>query len=260
MKKIVTFFFLIFTFENISFSQYIINGSAIQNSCNCYTLTVAQNNLGGSVWQANKINLSNSFDFTFNVYLGCADATGADGIVFILQPLSTSLGISGGGMGFGGVSPSIGIALDTWQNTDYNDPVFDHVSIQSNGNSVHGADLAGPVQTSAINVNIEDCQWHLFRVSWNSTTHWLRAYFDDSLRVEAQVNLVTSIFNNDPWVYWGFSKQMKMDIAWLYSDSAQKKTLTTQVPFQPVKDSIANYSIDFFPKKLFNVWPMETAV
>ncbi|TBR19122.1 MAG: phosphodiester glycosidase family protein, partial [Chitinophagaceae bacterium] len=40
----------------------------------------------------------------------------------------------------------------------------------------------------------------------------------------------------------------------------QKKTLTTQVPFQPVKDSIANYSIDFFPKKLFNVWPMETAV
>ncbi|TBR20177.1 MAG: PKD domain-containing protein, partial [Chitinophagaceae bacterium] len=30
-------------------------------------------------------------------------------------------------------------------------------------------------------------------------------YFDDSLRVEAQVNLVTSIFNNDPWVYWGFS-------------------------------------------------------
>ncbi|TBR20178.1 MAG: hypothetical protein EPO57_01080, partial [Chitinophagaceae bacterium] len=58
----------------------------------------------------------------------------------------------------------------------------------------------------------------------------------------------------------GFSKQKKMDIAWLYSDSAQKKTLTTQVPFQPVKDSIANYSIDFFPKKLFNVWPMETAV
>ncbi|HEX2627901.1 MAG TPA: hypothetical protein VHM26_02790, partial [Chitinophagaceae bacterium] len=71
---------------------YILNGSATQNSCNCYTLTPAVNTQSGSVWNANKINLNNPFDFIFNVYLGCQDGNGADGIVFILQPISTSVG------------------------------------------------------------------------------------------------------------------------------------------------------------------------
>ena len=63
-------------------NTYILNGSAVQNSCNCYTLTPPVNTISGSVWNANKINLNQPFDFVFNVYLGCADANGADGIVF----------------------------------------------------------------------------------------------------------------------------------------------------------------------------------
>src|SRR6185369_16090238 len=83
-----------------SFSRYILNGSATQNSCNCYTLTPESNTLSGSVWNSNKINLNQPFDFWFNVFLGCKDSTGADGIVFMLQPLSTSVGTTGEGMGF----------------------------------------------------------------------------------------------------------------------------------------------------------------
>jgi gliding motility-associated-like protein len=184
---------------------YILNGTAAQNTCNCYTLTQASAFVSGSVWNANKINLNNSFDFVFNVYLGCKDADGADGMVFMLQPISTSIGSVGGGMGFQGVSPSIGISLDTWQNTDTNDPAFDHISIQANGNNVHGSDLSGPYQASAISGNIEDCRWHTLRITWDATTHWLRAYFDNILRVESQLNLISAIFNNDPMVYWGFS-------------------------------------------------------
>src|ERR1700759_4634097 len=82
---------------------YIVNGSASTNSCNCYTLTPAVNTQSGSVWNANKINLNNPFDFIFNVFLGCNDDNGADGIVFILQPISTSVGTTGGGMGFEGI-------------------------------------------------------------------------------------------------------------------------------------------------------------
>jgi len=189
----------------ISFSQYILNGSATQDNCNCYTLTPAAFTQSGSVWNSNKIDLNNSFDFNFNVYLGCLDGNGADGIVFILQPISTSLGASGEGMGFSGVSPSIGIALDTWQNFNLNDPIFDHISIQANGNVSHGTDLAGPVQASSSSDNIEDCSWHVFRITWDPSTQWLRAYFDGHLRVEAQVNLVSTIFNNDPNVFWGFT-------------------------------------------------------
>ena len=188
-----------------SFSQYILNGNAKQESCNCYLLTEPQMWQGGSVWQSNKIDLNNSFDFSFNVYLGCTDADGADGIAFILQPLSTSLGVSGGGMGFSGVSPSIGILLDTWQNTEDNDPAFDHISIQANGVIQHGNDLAGPVAASSVSNDIEDCQWHVLRIKWDAPSHTLSTYFDGVMRLSAQDDLIAGIFKNDPMVYWGFS-------------------------------------------------------
>lgn len=186
-------------------NTYITNGSATQNTCNCYTLTKDINTQSGSVWNSTQINLNQPFDFWFNVFLGCKDAEGADGIVFILQTVANSVGGSGGGMGFGGVVPSIGITLDTWQNTEANDPAYDHIGIQANGQVNHGADLAGPVPASATSDNIEDCKWHVLGISWDPVTKYLRSYFDDVLRVEAQVDMVASIFNNNPGVYWGFS-------------------------------------------------------
>lgn len=108
-------------------------------------------------------------------------------------------------MGFEGVSPSIGIALDTYQNFNRNDPAYDHISIQANGNITHGNDLDGPVPISATTDNVEDCKWHVLRISWDPSTKWLRSYFDGALRVQKQIDLVSAIFNNDPNVYWGFT-------------------------------------------------------
>src|SRR5215470_13056678 len=93
-------------------NPYIINGNAYQENCNCYTLTDDQNFLSGSVWNKYKIDLTQSFDFTFNVFLGCRDADGADGIAFVLQPIGTSIGTFGGGLGYMGVSSSVGILID----------------------------------------------------------------------------------------------------------------------------------------------------
>ena len=202
--KLLLFAIFFLVFRHGLSAQYILNGSAQKNSCNCYTLTQPITTQSGSVWNSNKINLTNSFDFWFNVFLGCSDA-GADGIVFILQPISTSVGTTGEGMGFGGVSPSIGIALDTYQNPNLNDPAFDHISIQSNGIVNHASDLAGPVPISSTSDNVEDCQWHRLRITWDAGTKWLRTYFDGVLRLERQVDLTGTIFNNDPAVYWGFT-------------------------------------------------------
>jgi len=205
-KYIRIYLFLLFLYlPAFSFSQYILNGAATQNTCNCYTLTPQQLFQSGSVWNSNKINLSTSFDFTFNVFPGCLDSSGADGIVFILQPISTSLGSAGGGLGFEGITPSIGIALDTWQNSNNNDPYYDHISIQANGVITHGADLAGPVQASATSLNIEDCQWHTLRIRWDAVSYKMEVYFDAILRLSINQNIVSTIFNNDPNVYWGFS-------------------------------------------------------
>lgn len=202
-RKLLTIYLLL-AFQS-AFGQYILNGSAQKVSCNCYTLTDERLTQSGSVWNSNKISLTQSFDFWFNVFLGCRDGSGADGIVFMLQPISTSVGETGAGMGFSGVQPSVGIALDTWQNFDINDPDFDHISIQVNGNINHAADLAGPVAASAISPNIEDCQWHRLRITWDATTKTLAAYFDNELRLEKTVDLVSTVFNNDPAVYWGFT-------------------------------------------------------
>ncbi len=190
---------------NAASAQYILNGSAQQISCNCYTITEEKSDQRGSVWNSNKINLTSSFDFWFNVFLGCKDSSGADGIVFILQANSTSVGNTGGGMGFSGVKPSIGIALDTWENSMWADPSYDHISIQANGDVDHRSDLAGPVPASAVSDNIEDCNWHVLRVAWNADSKTLTAFFDGVLRLQKQIDLVDTIFNGDPEVFWGFS-------------------------------------------------------
>lgn len=208
MTKLLCFFVLIglaVLLPVTTFSQYILNGNANKESCNCYLLTQPVTNQSGSVWQQTKINLNDPFDFSFNVYLGCQDLTGADGIAFILQPISTSLGATGGGIGFDGVSPSIGILLDTWQNFEDNDPAFDHISIQANGVIGHGTDLAGPIPASASGDNIEDCAWHVFRIKWDPLSHTLSTYFDGIFRLSTQTDMVANVFKNDPMVYWGFS-------------------------------------------------------
>lgn len=205
-KVLCTLLFVLFAVPLWSQTNtYVLNGSATQDNCNCYTLTKASNYLGGSVWNATKIDLTQPFDFSFNVYLGCKDGDGADGIVFILQTVATSVGAAGSGMGFAGVSPSIGISLDTWQNNNLYDPPYDHINIHVNGVIAHGADLAGPVAASSATDNIEDCQWHVFRIAWDPATRFIRTYFDGSFRLEAQVDLINTIFNNAPDVYWGFS-------------------------------------------------------
>lgn len=186
---------------------YILNGSATQQSCNCYVLTPDQLQSSGSVWNKNKISLRQSFDYTFEINLGCKDQSGADGIGFILQTKGTNLGGLGQGMGFHGITPSVGILVDTWHNRDENDPAFDHVSIQINGESDHSApeNLAGPSQLIAGQDNIEDCKWHLFRIRWNATTHQLEVWVDGNLRLSAVKDLVGEVFGNDPMVFWGFA-------------------------------------------------------
>ena len=186
---------------------YIINGNAVQDNCNCYTLTPDAVTQAGSIWNKNKIDLTQSFIYKFNVFLGCKDADGADGMVFVLQPIGTSIGTTGQGLGFVGVKPSIGIPIDTWQNPDFNDPAYDHTGIYKNGDLVNGSSntLAGPVPLFDNFGNIEDCQWHTFRITWDAAAFILSAAIDGVVRVQTHTDLVKDIFNNNPEVFWGFS-------------------------------------------------------
>ncbi|HRE63385.1 MAG TPA: PKD domain-containing protein [Ferruginibacter sp.] len=204
----LTAFLLLFTQSIICAQQYTVNGNAIQQSCNCYRLTANAATQSGSVWNNIQINLNNSFDFNFDVYLGTNNSPGADGIAFVLQPISTSVGSSGGGMGVQGISPSIAVTLDTYQNTSPDsDPSFDHIAFQRNGDINHASanNLAGPVQASASNVNIEDGQTHKLRVVWDAVTKTLTAYFNGIQRLSLVNDIVATTFGGNPNVFWGFT-------------------------------------------------------
>lgn len=186
---------------------YILNGNAQQLSCNCYQLTADAGSQSGTVWNKTKIDLNSSFVYTFDVNLGCKDGTGADGIGFILQTQGTNLGAVGSGIGFEGISPSLGILIDTWQNGDDNDPDYDHISIQMNGDLDHASsnNLAGPVTASPTSGNIEDCAWHIFRIEWDAVQKIMDISVDGVNRLTLQKDIVADIFGGDPNVFWGFA-------------------------------------------------------
>jgi gliding motility-associated-like protein len=186
---------------------YHVNGSAFQETCNCYTLTPDLLWQSGSMWNINKISLNEPFDFKFNIYLGCYDGDGADGIAFVLQPISTSIGAQGGGLGYDGVSPSIGVLVDTWQNYEDNDPVYDHIAIHKNGIIDHSptTDVAQPMTALESGGNIEDCQWHTLRITWEPSAKQIKTQIDGVDRVQATIDMVTDIFGGNPMVFWGFT-------------------------------------------------------
>jgi len=206
MKKLVfTLIFLVYT--SFVFAQFQLNGSAVSLGSSEYRLTPASNNLSGSIWGLQKIDLSKSFDLNFELSLGSLDQSGADGIVFALQQVSTAAGGSGGGIGYGGISPSVAVEFDTWQNSQYGDPTFDHVALISNGSVDHSAvtSLVSPVQASSNNVNIEDGAYHSVRITWDANAKKMEVFFDCISRFTYTGDIVQNVFANNSMVYWGFT-------------------------------------------------------
>jgi gliding motility-associated-like protein len=201
---LIGFFWLVPLSAFTQSSKFILEGSATQTRCDCYSITPAVTYAAGGAWNSEQVNLNQPFDLNFKLFLGCNDDFGGDGSAFVLQP-TAKLGTAGEGLGFGYLNPSIAIAFDTWQNPHLNDPPFDHISIQKNGSTKHENDLASPIPLSATSNNVEDCNWHKLRITWDPATKWLRTYFDDVARVATQTDLVNDVFGGNPVVYWGFT-------------------------------------------------------
>lgn len=192
----------------MSAQTYFLQGDATFLGDDCYRLTPALNTQNGAVWYADQIDLTQAFDLEFLMNFGDNDENGADGICFVLQTVgNTALGESGGGLGFLGFAPAFGVEFDTWQNTQFGDPWFDHIGIVSNGDVSHisGNSIAGPVQASATSTNIEDGEDHIVRITWDPETTLVQVFFDCEFRLESQVDLVNQIFNGQTNVFWGFT-------------------------------------------------------
>lgn len=188
-------------------AQFVINGSATPTGNDCYQLTTNGTFEVGTIWNSQKVNLTNDFKIDFQLNFGTKDANGADGIAFCLQQVSTSVGAAGGGIGYEGVQPSLTVEFDTWSNSDRNDPSYDHMSIMENGDLDHNSaqNLAGPVQIDPNNINVEDGQWKEVSIEWRSDSNELVVLYDCVEQLSYKGDVVKDIFQNDPNTFWGFT-------------------------------------------------------
>jgi hypothetical protein len=187
---------------------YFLNGDAQFVGGDCYQLTSALTFQNGTVWYGDQIDLQQPFNIQFEMNLGSLDGQGADGICFVLQTVGTAaIGESGGGLGYLNFGTSLGIEFDTWQNGEYNDPGFDHVAIQRDGDISHNGpnNIAGPVQMDPFNQNTEDGQNHVVQIVWEPVSQTISVYFDCYFRTQGQIDLINSIFSGQNLVYWGFT-------------------------------------------------------
>jgi gliding motility-associated-like protein len=200
---VTTFLSLLFPLCLLSQTNYtLINDATALPGCHCYQLTPDQGNQGGGVYQDNTINLNNSFDYKFNIFLGCNGGSGhsADGICFVLTNNITQIGAQGGGLGYQGLpGNSLAVEYDTWQNGW--DPNDHHIALESGGSVQHN--VVAPVTTAI--PTMADCAWHTTEIIWNANTQTYTVYFDGTLMFSYTGNIVANYFAGNPIVNWGWS-------------------------------------------------------
>lgn len=181
-----------------SVEDFRLGGSARILDDECIRLTEDLPYLSGSAWYEKAIDLARPFELTVCLVLGRNDDLGADGIGFIFHPTMRT-GYRGEGMGFAGLSPSLGIEFDTYQNYHLGDPPEDHVAINVNGRPYHAASLSGPTAVP----NLEDGNKHLLWISWDPLEKVLLVQLDGYERARLAGDIVGDVFGGNSSVFWG---------------------------------------------------------
>lgn len=193
------------TTDRFNLQDFMLSGNAFQTGDRCFQLTPAANWAFGAIWNKKAISLLDPFEMELELFFGCNDLQGADGIVFVFHPYADRRGARGEGMGFRGLSPSLGFELDTYWNPHLDDPQYDHLALMVNGQTNHRFGGTRPIPVSSSSDNIEDCKNHKLKVNWDPRLKRLQVFFDGVKRLEYKEDIVKNIFQNHSAVYWGFT-------------------------------------------------------
>ena len=188
----------------------------------CYELTPKGSNpynKEAAIWNQDPIDLSQDFSMCFMANFGNNTNDGADGIAWVIK--STSTATTGGkasNIGYKYLSkPNLAVEFDTYFNDpnsgqfpiDAGDIPDDHVAMVKNGDQINAIVPAAPVLAGG--GNIEDGVYHKIGITWDATSYLLEVYFDGNLVCSLSQNIVSTIFNNDPTVYWGITASTGWD-------------------------------------------------
>ena len=185
--------------------DFILNGAAANLGNDEYRLTSAINSDTGAIWNSTLVNLNQPFHIDVDLYFGTKDFNGADGIAFGLQQLSNQQLGFGGGIGYGGITPSLFIEFDTYQNTTNGDLFNDHIAVQYNGSPNHNSPFNIVPPISLGSGNIEDGQWHNCIFDWNPTNQLLTVKFDGVQVVSFNYDIINNVFPGTSATFWGFT-------------------------------------------------------
>lgn len=145
---------------NIVNMNDILNNSNLIGSAqrvdNSIRLTPAEMEKVGNFFYNNPMIISDSLgrlvDWTVYFVYSIEDGDRGDGLSFILQNKKNIGGVTGGGVGYGGINNSLGVLYDTYQNIEVGEPNNNHIKLCLNGSvglplitqPDPGLDLKGP--------------------------------------------------------------------------------------------------------------------
>ena len=223
----VVIIFTVITTDTLYAQTYQVNGTAVDRGNGLVRLTAQSiGNQVGTAWSTTKIDLTQPFDRTFDMFFGCDNGPlGGDGMTFTFHNDPRGLSAAGEGFGYlgyggaGGITPSIAIEFDTYNGTPdggLNELVPDHIAIDINGNVNNTTNtftgLSGPTTVQAIfgGRDLEDCavnanNYYTIRVVWDPATKTLRLYEEGTLTMTYTNDLVANVFGGNNMVYWGFT-------------------------------------------------------
>jgi gliding motility-associated-like protein len=220
---------LVFLSAGHATAQFTTVGSATSLGGNCYQImAAAQCPTRGAIWNNTQINLSTGFDITFhvNVIQGSGVGFSADGMAFVLQNTGTAAlaGTAGNTLGYantttglpcpggphsGGITPSLAVELDFFENTNQciAELPQDHIAIVRNGDFI--TPIVPPVCAFAgcggnVESNTNACR--TFRIIYvPAAAHLLQVYYNGALRINTNYNIIANVFGGAPNVYFGMT-------------------------------------------------------
>lgn len=225
--------------------NFALNGSASSLGNNTYQMTTAILNDFASIWNNSMIDLSQSFQIEAELNFGTNDATGADGMAFVLQQTSNTYAPTGANNQFAIIDPSFIVEFDTWNNQNNNDIVDDHIAILKDGSSDHNINsLLNPISLG----NVEDGLWHTVSFNWNPVTQNFTVDFDGVQVATLNYDIIQNIFNGTNSVYWGFTATTGG------SFNNQSIKFTNTSTFSPINDLVIceNDTVTINPPVLTN--------
>ncbi len=193
--------------ESASACSLIPWGNATDNGSCCADLNTDSEDVVGGFWHNDTLNLYADFAIDVKVNFGDKDLDGGNGISIIFQRDEDGLSATGGNglVGFSNIDPSFAVEIDTRdEGAAFNDIADDHIALIKGGDIVTGT-VDAPVCATGDCANIEDGQDHLVTIVWDASSQIIKVYFDRELRVSKNIDLISSVFDDNYLVHWGLT-------------------------------------------------------